>query len=124
MSFVFAVPDMLGAAATDLARLGSTLSAANAAAEAQTTALLAAGEDEVSAALAALFSAHGQGYQVLSVQAAGFHDQFVRALTAGAGAYASADAANASPLAGLVEALNAQSQVLTGRPVIGNGANG
>jgi PE family len=93
MSFVIAVPELLGTAATDLAGVGSTLSAANAAAGAQTTGVLAAAEDEVSAAIAALFSAHGQGYQALSAQAAAFHDQFVRALTAGTASYAGAEAA-------------------------------
>ena len=63
MSFVTASPEMMTAAATDLASLGSTLSAANAAAATRTTGVLAAAEDEVSAAIAALFSAHGQGFQ-------------------------------------------------------------
>ena len=60
MSFVITAPEMLGTAATDLAGLGSTLSAANASAAAQTTGVLAAAEDEVSAAIAALFSATGR----------------------------------------------------------------
>ena len=96
MSFVIAMPEALGTAATDLASLGSTLSTANAAAATPTTGMLAAAEDEVSAAIAALFSAHGQGFQALSAQAAAFHDQFVQALTASAGSYASAEAANAA----------------------------
>ncbi len=70
MSFVIAAPEVMATAATDLANLGSTLSVANAAATAQTTRVLAAAEDEVSAAIAALISAHGQGYQALSAQAA------------------------------------------------------
>ncbi len=45
MSFVVAVPEVLGTAATDLAGLGSSLSAANAAAAHQTTGVLAAAED-------------------------------------------------------------------------------
>ena len=57
MSFVIAMPEMLGAAATDLTSLGSTLSEANAFAATQTTGMLAAAEDEVSAAIAAAFSA-------------------------------------------------------------------
>jgi hypothetical protein len=57
MSFVMAVPEVLGTAATDLTNIGSALSAANAAAAAPTTGILAAAEDEVSAAIAALFSA-------------------------------------------------------------------
>src|SRR5271163_1651039 len=96
MSFVIALPEMLGTAATDLTNIGSTLSAANAAAAPQTTGILAAAQDEVSAAIAALFSAHGQGFQALSAQATTFHNQFVQALTAGAGSYVSAEAANAS----------------------------
>src|ERR1700739_4600581 len=94
MSFVMAVPEVLGTAATDLTNIGSTLSTANAAAATQTTGVLAAAEDEVSAAIAALFSAHGQGFQALSAQAAAFHDQFVETLTAGAASYVSAEAAN------------------------------
>jgi PE family len=65
MSFVTAVPEVLGTAATDLAGLGSTLNAANSAASTSTTGILAAAGDEVSAAIAAVFSAHGQGYQAL-----------------------------------------------------------
>lgn len=53
MSYVIAAPEALVAAATDLATLGSTIGAANAAAAGSTTALLTAGADEVSAAIAA-----------------------------------------------------------------------
>ena len=94
MVFVIAAPEFVTAAASDLANVGSTISAANAAAATQTTGVLAAAEDEVSAAIAAVFSAHGQGFQALSAQAAAFHDQFVQALTAGAGSYVGAEAAN------------------------------
>jgi PE family len=114
----------LATAATDLASLGSTLDTANTAAAAQTTGVLVAAEDEVSAAIAALFSAHGQSYQALSAQAAAFHDRFVQALASGAGAYSAAEAANSSPLQALIDAINAPIQSLTGRPLIGNGANG
>src|SRR5271166_4424510 len=94
MSFVIAAPELVTAAATDLASLGSALSAANAAAATQTTGVLAAAEDEVSAAIASMFSAHGQGFQALAGQAAAFHEQFVQAVTAGAGSYVGAEAAN------------------------------
>ena len=76
--------------------IGSTISAANAAAAAPTTGVLAAGADEVSAAIAALFGAHAQAYQALSAQAAAFHSQFVQLMNAGRGAYAGAEAANAT----------------------------
>jgi len=61
---------MVAAAATDLARVGSTLSAANLAAVVPTSSVIAAGADEVSASVAALFGAHAQAYQALSAQAA------------------------------------------------------
>ena len=56
MSYVIAAPEMMTSAATDLATIGSDLSAAHTAAAAQTTGVLAAAEDEVSTAIAALFS--------------------------------------------------------------------
>ncbi|CKN41270.1 PE-PGRS family protein [Mycobacterium tuberculosis] len=57
MSFVLVSPSQLMAAAADVAGIGSAISAANAAALAPTSVLAAAGADEVSAAVAALFSA-------------------------------------------------------------------
>ncbi|REZ16910.1 PE family protein, partial [Mycobacterium tuberculosis] len=107
MSFVIAAPEFLTAAAMDLASIGSTVSAASAAASAPTVAILAAGADEVSIAVAALFGMHGQAYQALSVQASAFHQQFVQALTAGAYSYASAEAAAVTPLQQLVDVINA-----------------
>jgi hypothetical protein len=78
MSFLIAVPESVAAAASDLAGIGSALSSANMAAALPTTAVVAAAEDEVSAAIAALFGSHAQGYQTLSAQASAFHDQFVQ----------------------------------------------
>ncbi|WP_260860994.1 PE family protein, partial [Mycobacterium simulans] len=121
MSFVIAAPEFISAAASDLAGLGSTIATANTAAAANTTALLAAGADEVSAAIAGVFGAYGQAYQALSAQAAAFNTRFVQALSAGAGAYAAAEAAAVSPL---LDPINAQVLAATGRPLIGNGANG
>src|SRR5262249_35904415 len=120
------------AAAVDLANIGSTLSSANVAAATPTSSVLAAGADEVSATIAALFSEHAQAYQTLSVQAALFHERFVRVLNGGAAAYARAEAANAvsvgKPLQALQQdalgAINAPAQSLLGRPLIGNGADG
>ena len=128
MSLVIATPDVLAAAATDLANIGSTLSEARVAAATPTTGVLAAAEDEVSAAIAAVFSAHSQGFAALGAQAAAFHNQFVQALNGAGSAYAAAEAANASPLQAVVrgaQSLAVFSPVkdLTGRPLVGNGAN-
>lgn len=98
MTLVIAAPDLVTAAATDLENIGSTIGAASSAAAGSTTALLPAAEDEVSAAIAALFGLHGKAFQALSAQAAAFHDQFVQALNAAAGAYASTEAASISRL--------------------------
>lgn len=92
------VPEWVAAAAADAADVASAIGAANEAASASTTGVLAAAEDEISAAIAELFSAHGQGYQALSAQVAQFHSQFVQTLTNAGGAYAAAEAASAAPL--------------------------
>ena len=119
MPFVIAQPDLMAAAATNLANIGSAITEANAAAAGQTTAVLAAGADEVSAAIAAVFGAHAQGYQALGAQATAFHQQFVQALSAGAGAYAASEAASASPLETalqqLLAVINAPTEMLLGR---------
>src|ERR1700757_3583320 len=133
MSFVIAGPQFLASAATDLSNIGSTLRGATASAAPPTTGVLAAAEDEVSAAVASLFSGHAKEFQALSAQAAAFHEQFVQTLTAGAGSYVSAEAANAAAFTAnpaqtiqqdLLGLINTPSLALTGRPLIGNGANG
>ncbi|PJE18374.1 MAG: PE family protein [Mycobacterium sp.] len=98
MSYVFASPEWVAAAASDLASIGSTINSASAAAAAPTSAVMAAGADDVSAVIAALFGAHAQAYQQLSAQAAMFHEQFVQLMSAGANLYAGAEAANATPM--------------------------
>jgi PE family len=124
MSYVITSPEIVTTAATRLANVGSTISEANAAATAPITGVLAAGTDEVSMGVAALFSGHAQAYQALSTQAAAFHAQFVQALDGAGASYASAEAANASPLQEVLNAINAPTQALFGRPRIGNGSNG
>jgi PE-PPE domain/PE family len=99
MSYVIAAPEMMTAAATDLATIGSDLNAAHTAAAASTLALTPAAADEVSAAIAKLVGTYAQDYQTLMAHAAAFHEEFVQALTAGAGSYVSAEAANLAALA-------------------------
>jgi hypothetical protein len=123
MSFVLVGPEALAAAVSDLTSLGSAISAVHAGAAAPTTSLLAAGTDEVSVAVAALFGTHGKAYQALSAQAAAFHQEFVQALAAGARSYAVAEAA-ASPLESVLDGANAPVLAITGRSLIGNGAAG
>lgn len=98
MSLLVVTPDSLVSAAADLEGIRSTLEAAHAAAAVSTNELMAAGADEVSATVTALFARYGQEFQVLSAQAGAFHRGFVQALSAGAASYLAAEALNASPL--------------------------
>ncbi|SON63432.1 PE-PGRS family protein PE_PGRS30 [Mycobacterium simulans] len=92
MSYVIAVPELVEAAAQELASIRSALNEAAATAAGPTTGVAAAAADEVSMAISQLFGAHGQEFQALSAQAAAFHDEFVNLLNAGAAAYGNAEA--------------------------------
>ncbi len=123
MSYLEAAPELLTSAATDLVGIGSALNVANAAAARPTTTVLAAAEDEVSAAVASLFAGHARQYQALSAQVETFHQRFTQLLASGAGAYAATEAAGAGPLQPLLDLINAPTQALLGRPLIGDGAD-
>jgi PE family len=128
VSLVDVTPQLLASAAADVKNIGSALDAAHAAAALPTTGLAAAGADEVSAAVAAFFSGHGRAFQVLGGQAGAFRAQFAQALSGAEGAYAAAEAANASPLQAVEQAASdiqwfSPWKTLTGRPLLGNGAN-
>ncbi|WP_142282615.1 PE family protein, partial [Mycobacterium paraense] len=134
-SFVLISPEIVGAASSDLTGIGSAIRSANAAAAGATTSVLAAAQDEVSTTISRVFGNYAQEFQSFSAQAVQFHDQFVQSLTSGAGQYAAAEAANvtaanADPLTSLVGEIQSLGlptgpvKLLTGRPLIGNGANG
>src|ERR1700677_51121 len=149
MSLLVVAPELVQSAAANVESSGAALDAAHAAAAVPTTGIAAAGADEVSAAVTALFAGYGQEFQALSAQASAFHQQFVQALSAGAGSYLAAEAANASPLQAVAAAaaplqtvaaasslppllqtvqgellnlINAPTEFLLGRPLISTGA--
>jgi|SRR5271166_5746105 len=122
MSFVTVGPEAMLARAADLAGVGSLITDANALAAAETVALQAPAADAVSAAVAAVFGSHAQSYQAIGAQMAAFHDQFVQNLAAGGNAYAGAEAANVQQ--SLLDLINAPTQAVLGRPLIGDGAPG
>ncbi|OBI91332.1 PecA family PE domain-processing aspartic protease [Mycobacterium asiaticum] len=128
MSFVTVAPAAVADAATSLENLGAAIRSAHLAAGAPTTAIAAAAADEVSAAIAALFAQQGTAYQALSNQAAAFHSQLIEALNASVRAYATAEAASVAPLQTLQDEvlalINAPTNTLLGRPLIGDGADG
>jgi uncharacterized protein YfaQ (DUF2300 family) len=96
MTFVTTQPEMLAAAATQLAGVGSELMAQTAAAMTPMMAVVPAAADEVSALTAAQFASHAALYQAVSAHAAAVHDLFVSALGAGAESYGATEAANAT----------------------------
>ncbi|WP_261901292.1 PE family protein, partial [Mycobacterium marinum] len=122
MSFTVVEPQMLTAAAADLAKIGTAIDAVSTAAAASTTNVLPAAADEVSAAIASLFGTHALAYQAIGAQAATFHDGFVQALSRAASRYAATEVANVEQ--NLLGLINAPTQALFGRPLIGNGADG
>ncbi len=118
MDFVVAAPEMLESTAANAERLASAISSARANAAGSTTGLLAAAEDEVSAAVAKVFGAYGQQYQALVAQAEAFQSEFSAALAAAGNAYMQAEATNAALSTGgmsnALKALAAPVQTLLG----------
>jgi uncharacterized membrane protein YfcA len=128
-SLVNVVPEELASASEQLSGIGSAIKSATSAAAPSTTSVVAAAQDEVSAAMAKLFGSYGQEFQSLSAQGSAFHGQFVQLLSSAQGAYTAAEAANASPLQAVMQTAQAMDpfspvQLLTGRPLFGMGANG
>jgi hypothetical protein len=68
MAYVITAPEMMASAATDVATIGSNVSAAHTSAAASTLAVLPAAADEVSASIAQLFSQHAADYQALGAR--------------------------------------------------------
>ncbi|WP_036365597.1 PE family protein, partial [Mycobacterium asiaticum] len=106
MSFVLLAPDIFETAAANAAQIGSAVLTGNLAALAPTTALAAAGTDEVSAAIAALFGDYAGEYQAAAAQAATYHEQFVATLSASAASYASTEAAIVASIQGAAATLD------------------
>ena len=94
-SFVTTHPEMLSAAAGDLAGIGSAMADANAAASGPTGGVVPAAADEVSALTAAQFATHADSYQAISAAAEAVHSLLVSTLQTSATSYAATEAANA-----------------------------
>lgn len=100
MSFLTTRPDLLLAAAGRLQAIGAAVTAADSMAAFPITGVVPASAHEISALTAATFAGYGRQYQAISAQAGMIHEQFVRALGAGADSYEAAEAANATQVAG------------------------
>lgn len=91
-------PSFLASAAADLGRIGTTVENACSAATVRTSGLMPAAGDEVSAAIAGVFSAHGDQYRWAASRVAKFHSEFTRALADAATNYVQAEWRNAALL--------------------------
>ena len=98
MAYVLADPQVMTAAASDLATIGSNLSAARLVAATQTTSVIPAAADEVSAAIANLMSTHARAFQAIAQSASTFHQQFTHNINAAAASYSSAESGIAAEL--------------------------
>jgi PE family len=98
MAYVVADPEMMAAAASDLATIGSDLNAAHLVAAARTTSVIPAAADEVSAAIANLMSTHALDFQAMAQSASTFHQQFTHNINAAAASYSSAESRSAANL--------------------------
>jgi hypothetical protein len=100
MEYLVTAPDIVATTAADVGKIRSAITDATANASASTTGLVAAAEDEVSAAIAKLFGGYGQQYQAVLSKATAFHDEFAHALAAAGNAYSQAEAGAAALLEG------------------------
>jgi len=114
MSYLITAPDALASTTADVERIGAAISAAGAHAAGPTTGVVAAAEDEVSAAIARLFGAYAEQNQALLAQAATFHIRFARALAAAGNSYARAEAAGAVSFASTLPSLPVTALIMGG----------
>jgi len=129
-SYVIAATEAFGVVSGDLTGIEEAIKGAAAAAAPSTTGIVAAAEDEVSAAIARFFGSYAEDFHALTAQATLFHDRFAGALSGAGAAYAAAEATNVSLV---VKALQQQFFdkgffspfiYLTGQPLFGKGAVG
>ena len=100
MTDLLTEPQALASVATNIEELGSTITAANAAAASTISGLAPAAGDEVSEAIAKLFGAYGREYQAVAGLANAFHHEFTAALAAAGSNYAAAETGAQALLAG------------------------
>lgn len=98
MSSVIATPELVRGAAENLSAIRSSLDGAADTISGPTVGIVAAAQDEVSTALASIFSGFGREFQAVNAQAEAFHARFVQLLNASAASYANAEIGSAQTL--------------------------
>lgn len=92
MSYVFAAPGAITAAAQNLASIDSALGSATAAAAIPTIEVVPAGADEISIVLSEVFGAYGQDFSHIAARLRAYHQEFVELVNNGVTAYLDAEA--------------------------------
>ena len=98
VAYLLTQPQLMAAAAADVAALHTAINEATAAAASGTSDIAAMAGDEVSEAIKTLFNGFAQEGQAVIAQAALFHSEFAQALASAGSAYTNAEAANLSAL--------------------------
>ncbi len=98
VSYVFAQPPALAAAATELSGLGTAIGEAAAAAAAPTTTLMTAAADEVSTAIADFFGGFGREFQSVSAKLGPLYQGLIQNLSSTIDYYVNAEAINTAQL--------------------------
>lgn len=110
MSSVIATPELVRGAAESLKAIRSSLDGVADTISGPTVGIVAAAQDEVSTALASIFSSFGREFQAVNADAEEFHARFVQLLNASAAGYANAEIAGAQTLLAGGLGLNAPSR--------------
>ncbi|WP_142283779.1 PE family protein, partial [Mycobacterium gordonae] len=122
MSLVWVSAEALAGASRNVSAVGLALVEAETAAEAAISGVAAAAGDDVSAGIAALFGEYGRQYYRVSALTVAFAQDFGAALAAGATAYGGAEAFSMEQL--VLGVINAPTQAIVGRALIGDGLAG
>lgn len=108
MAHLLTLPEVMAAAAGDVAEIRSAISSAGASAAGATTGMAAAAEDEVSAMTAALFGSYGRDFQSLLHQAGAFHERFAQLMAEAGNAYSQTESEAQAALGALPTPAGAQ----------------
>lgn len=124
MTYLSVQPDLLAAATTDLMNIRTAVASASAASEVPITGLAAAADDEISAAVAALFSGYGREYLRVDSLVSAFQQAFDQTLTNSGLAYTATEFNAAAVLDSIVAPMRSllddtSSSSLAGRVVSG-----
>ncbi|MDT5135942.1 MAG: hypothetical protein QOD58_204 [Mycobacterium sp.] len=98
MAYLLTQPQLMAAAAADIATLHTAINEATAAAASGTTDIAAMAGDEVSEAIKTLFNGFAEEGQAVIAQAALFHSEFAQVLASAGSLYTNVETANMSAL--------------------------